>query len=156
MTYGKIKLDSLTKAIAPYSSNRPTRPTRGWLRAVREALGLSLEDVGRAAKLTRQGVADFERAEGEDKITLASLRRVADAMNCDVVYALLPKSGSFADLAEHAARERSTRAEEKARQEASELVRAVDHSMALEGQSTNRLHERIDEETKRILKRRMK
>ncbi|HEX8838593.1 MAG TPA: hypothetical protein VF748_16750 [Candidatus Acidoferrum sp.] len=155
MSYQKIKIDSLSKAVAPFRGAKSVkRPYRGWLRTVREALGMSLEHVGVALKLNRQSVRDFEGAEAEEKITLSSLARVAEAMGCDLVYAIVPKSGTFAKLAEQVTRQKSAAVQEKARQEATRLVRAVDHTMALEGQGTGRINERIQEETQRILKRR--
>lgn len=155
MSYQKIRIDSLSNAVLPFSAAKSVmRPRRGWLRTVREALGMSLEQVAAALKLIRQSVRDFERAEAEEKITLSSLRRVAEAMGCDLVYAIVPKSGTFAELAEQVARQKSKVAQEKARQQATRLVRAVDHTMALEGQGTGRVNERIEEETQRILKRR--
>ena len=115
---------------------------------------MSLEQVGGAVKFSRQAIDGFERAEVEDRITLSSLNRIAEAMGCEVVYAILPKSRTFAELAEQVERQKSQQIEAKARQEATKLVRAVDHTMALEDQATNRVNERIEEETKNILKRR--
>lgn len=67
------------------------RPAAGWLRTMREALGLSLADVARRLKVTPPAVRSFEQAEAEDRITLASLRRAAAAMDCELVYAFVPR-----------------------------------------------------------------
>ena len=75
---------------------RIVRPSVGWLRAIREALGFSLADQARRMKVTPPAVRSFELAEAEDRITLASLRRAAAAMDCDLVYTLLPRSGALA------------------------------------------------------------
>jgi predicted DNA-binding mobile mystery protein A len=74
---------------------RVIRPAAGWLRSVREALGLSLADQARKLKVTPPAVRSFEQAEAEDRITLASLRRTAAAMDCDLVYTLVPRSGAL-------------------------------------------------------------
>jgi len=66
------------------------------LRAIREALGLSLADQARRLKITPPAVRSFELAEAEDRITLASLRRTAAAMDCDLVYTLVSRSGALA------------------------------------------------------------
>jgi len=50
----------------------------------REALGLSLADIGRRLHVPRQNVQMFERAEATDRITLATLRKVAEAMGCSI------------------------------------------------------------------------
>ena len=89
------------------------------MRAIREALGLSLEEVGARLKKTRQRILEFEKAEAEDRITLQSLRRVAAALDCDLVYALVPKTGSILELAER-----------RTRQDATRDVLDVEHTMA--------------------------
>jgi predicted DNA-binding mobile mystery protein A len=157
--YRKIQLDDLNESAMRFLSDwrsRPVRPDRGWLRTIREALGLTLEQVGSTAKMKRQSLNELERAEASEKITLASLRRVAEAMGCELVYAILPKSGNFKDLAERIAQQKTDSAEQKAREQATKFVRDVDQTMALEGQSTGRTKERIAEETERILKGRKK
>ena len=76
------------------------RPTAGWLRSIRERLGLSLTDLAKRLQVTPPAVRSFERAEAEDRITLASLRRTAAAMDCELIYALVPRTGTPPSLAE--------------------------------------------------------
>lgn len=71
------------------------RPVAGWLRTIREALDLTLADQAKRLKITPPAVRSFEQAEAEDRITLASLRRTAAAMDCELVYTLMPRSGSL-------------------------------------------------------------
>ena len=124
-SFTRLRTQQLDRSLAQFDSARSLRrPARGWLRAVRQALGLSLEDIGKTARLSRQAVQGSEKAEAADRITLASLRKVADAMGCVLVYALLPKEGSIEQLAERPARD-----------EAAKRVLAVEHTMALEGQA---------------------
>lgn len=140
--FRQLRLTQLERTLAAFeTAKREVRPQRGWLRAVRQALGLSLEQVGRTLGISRSHVLSFEKSEAEDRISLRSLRKVAEAMGCDLVYAIVPKSGSIRELAE-----------EPARKEAAQRVRAVEHSMALEGQAAGGVNEKIEEETKRILK----
>jgi predicted DNA-binding mobile mystery protein A len=78
------------------------RPSRGWLRAVREAIGLTQGAVAGKISVKRQSYAQFEVAEEKEAISLATLRRAAEAMDCELVYFLVPRGGSdktFADLA---------------------------------------------------------
>ena len=95
---------NLTKLSHATDRSRPVgqvvRPTAGWLRAVRETLGLTLADLAKRLKVTPPAVRSFEQAEAEDRITLASLRRTAAAMDCELVYVLVPRSGTLASLAE--------------------------------------------------------
>jgi transcriptional regulator with XRE-family HTH domain len=75
------------------------RPEKGWIRAVREAADISAGELGRILGVSRQLPLQFEKAEIEDSITLKSLRRCADALDCDLVYALVPRTGVRRDHA---------------------------------------------------------
>ncbi len=103
--YRNVRLNQLSRGLASFEEAKAvSRPVRGWLRAIREALGLSLSQVGQTAHLTKQHVHSFEASEANDRITLRNLRRVAEAMGCELVYAIVPKSGTITDLAEERAR----------------------------------------------------
>ena len=77
------------------------RPTVGWLRTTRDLLGFTLTNLAQRLKVTPPAVRSFEQAEAEDRITLASLRRVAAAMNCELIYALVPRTGAALPLVEN-------------------------------------------------------
>ena len=68
------------------------RPARGWLRAVRDAIGLGQEDVARKLGVRRQSFAELETAEERGAVTMASLQKAAEAMGCELVYYLLPRA----------------------------------------------------------------
>jgi predicted DNA-binding mobile mystery protein A len=138
-----LRLRQLTRSLSAFeAAKQETRPQRGWLRAIREGLGLSLENVGKRLGQSRRRIQEFEKAEAEDRITLDSLRRVAAALDCELVYAIIPKSGTITELAER-----------RARAQATEDVLDVEHTMALENQATGNVNELIEEETKRRLKK---
>ena len=143
--YKSLRIRQLDRNLQSLRGARAVpRPAHGWLKTVREALGLTLDTVGQRSRNSRSDVRSFERAEARDRITLRSLRKVADAMGCELVYALVPKAGAtFTQLAEAPLRD-----------EARKRVVAVEHSMALEGQASGRVAEKIKEETRRILKKR--
>ena len=96
----------------------------GWVRAVRDALGMSTRQLAARMGVAQATVVQLERSEANGTVQLATLRRAADALNCDVVYALVPRDGSL---------ERTV--QEQARRRASALVKAVDRSMELEDQA---------------------
>lgn len=98
-------------------------PRSGWLRALREALGMTQGQLGERARISRQSVQDFEHAEADRRITLESLDKLARAMGCRLVYALVPENGSVDAL-----RERQALALADA------LMQPADHSMKLEAQ----------------------
>lgn len=142
--YRELRTKQLARQLASFETARgEARPQRGWLRALRKALGMSLESTAVRAKTTKQHIRQLEIAEADDRITLRSLRRVADALGCELVYAIVPKSGTIDELAE-----------EKVRNEAAKRVLAVERSMALEDQAVGNTKELIDEETKRLTKKR--
>jgi len=117
------------------------RPPKGWLRALREATGITVRELAKRLGKAPSLAVSLEKSEAEYRITLGSLRDVADALGCQLVYALVPKSGSIQKLAE-----------ERARTQATENVRSVEHSMALEDQAVGGIEDKIEEETRRILK----
>lgn len=141
--YRQLRIRQLDRSLRQFKrAHRPVRPERGWLRAIREASGLSMEETARILGITRQSVAFLEKSEAKGAITLNSLERVAEALGCKLVYVVVPKSGSLSDLATARARKR-----------AAENVLAVEHSMTLENQASGGVHREIEEETRRILKK---
>jgi predicted DNA-binding mobile mystery protein A len=99
------------------------KPARGWLRAVREAVGLTQGALAARMAVKRQSYAQFEVAEERGSISVASLRRAAEAMDCDLIYYIVPRESvarSYAGLAE-------------IHDPAAMHLRATDHSMALKG-----------------------
>ena len=141
--YRAVRLKQLSRSLASFQKAKAVgRPSRGWLQAIREALGLSLTQVGQTAHMTKQLVQSFEKSEANDRITLRTLRRVAEAMGCELVYAIVPRSGTIHELAEQQARDKATK-----------RVLSVEHTMALEDQASGGVKELIEEETKRITKK---
>jgi len=101
-----------------------TRPSRGWLRAVRDAIGLSQATMGKKLHIKRQSYAQSEAAEERGAISLTSLQRAAEAMDCELVYFIVPREGVASTYTELA----------QIHDPGFKHLRAVEHSMALEGQ----------------------
>jgi predicted DNA-binding mobile mystery protein A len=141
--FKRLRLKQLESALEPFSGASPfPRPHRGWIRAIREATGVTVLELGRRLGKVPSNVIALEKSEAEYRISLGTLRAAADALGCRLVYSLVPKGGSIHELSEEPARAR-----------ASENVRAVEHTMALEDQAVGAVQEKIEEETKRILTR---
>jgi len=87
------RLQQLNHDLASFcASHFVVRPQRGWIHAIREAMDVSTGELGRIMGVSRQLPLQFEKAEADDSITLKSLRKVADALDCDLVYALVPRT----------------------------------------------------------------
>ena len=152
--FRNLRLNQLARSLTTFEAARlEARPQRGWSKAIREGLGMSLEEVGKALGQSKKRILDFEHAEAEDRITLRSLRRVANAMNCELVYALVPKSGSIIELAEKLRQRREHTQEQQTRDRVRQDVLGVEHTMALENQAAGEVDRLIEEETKRRLKK---
>lgn len=139
--FRQLRLSQLDRTVE-LARSLPPRPSGGWLASVREALAFSQRQVGKKMRASGQAIQQFERAEAEDRITLRALRRVADAMGCDLVYLIVPRSGSFAELAEEPTRARTARD-----------VKSVVHTMALEDQKPENADQLAEDETQRRLNR---
>ncbi len=114
------RLDKRLSAFKPES--RLAVPPKGWIRAIRDALGMSALQLGTRIGVKPQSVADLEKSEAYGTIQLKTLRKAAEALDCTLVYALVPNS-SLEDAVQ-------TRAREIARKE---LAR-IGHTMDLEAQ----------------------
>jgi predicted DNA-binding mobile mystery protein A len=141
--FRRLRLAQLERALQPFLALRDTpRPPKGWIRAMRESTGITVREMARSLGKTPSLVAYLEKSEAEYRINLERLRQAADALGCQLVYALVPKTGSVQELSEH-----------RARAKAAENVRAVEHSMALEDQAVGGVEHKIEEETRRILRK---
>ena len=68
------------------------RPNKGWIRAVRDALGMSSTELAARMGVSQQVVSEIERSERHKTARLGTLARAADAMDCELVYALVPRT----------------------------------------------------------------
>jgi len=93
------KREALAATTRAFPRGKPeAAPRAGWVRAIREALGISQSQIAARAGVSRATVQQWERAEARRRITLHSLDRVAAAMGCQVALALVPKGGSLDDV----------------------------------------------------------
>ena len=119
------QLDKRFARIRPLSTEA-IRPLRGWIRAIREALGMTAEQLGTRLGVKQPSVVALEQSEVKGTIELATLRRVAEALDCKLVYALVPNKPL----------EQTVR--ERARLFARRRFEPIGHSMALEDQKVQR------------------
>jgi predicted DNA-binding mobile mystery protein A len=105
----------------------------GWIRYMRQAMLMTLSTLAKAAGLTKATVQQIEKREISGKVTIATMRKIAAAMECEFVYALVPKQ----ELGEFL--------KKKATVKATHIVRAADVHMTLEDQRvSDSIKDRID------------
>lgn len=122
IAHQRVARERLDARLAGIDAATFVPPRAGWVRAIRDALGLSAAALGERIGVSQQAVNAIERSELVGTIKLETLRRVADALDCDVAYVLVPRR-PLRDTLEAAALERARRD-----------VAAVDTTMRLEGQ----------------------
>jgi len=140
----KIQIEQLEYRIKRFSHARelPNPPT-GWIRAMRLALGMSLQQLANKLKITKQSVQEIEMREMEGSVTLRSLREAARALDMELVYGLVPKDGSLKQYID-----------KKARLLAEKIVARTSNTMKLENQeNTNQRLKKAIEDRTAIIKR---
>jgi predicted DNA-binding mobile mystery protein A len=81
-------LDKRFTALRPLANAQ--RPPRGWLRAIRDALGMTTAQLGRRLGVSQPRIVELEQSEVSGSVTLNTLQRAAEALGCRLVYALVP------------------------------------------------------------------
>lgn len=99
------------------------RPPLGWVRAIRDALGLTGRQLAGRMGISQATLSGIEQGEVSDTVTLATLRRAAEALDCQLVYALVPRRPL-----DQVVRDRAERI-------ATAQIARVHHSMRLEDQA---------------------
>jgi predicted DNA-binding mobile mystery protein A len=98
----------LDRRFAAWRQVPSATPPRGWIRAIRETLGMPRAELARRLGVTGQAVAKLEGSEAEGSIRLDSLRRAAEALDCTLVYALVPNA-SLEEIVDRRAHELARR-----------------------------------------------
>ena len=127
--------------IARFGKLNEPAPPSGWVKAIRGALGLSIRQLAERVGVGHGSINQIEKREPKRRVTLESLDQVARAMDCKLVYAIVPQEvgGTLEDIIDARAKEAATR-----------IVRNVAHSMRLEAQGTS--EKEIIHEVDRIAK----
>lgn len=127
----------LERRLAPLRNTMPAAPPRGWIKAIRESLGMTVRQLAKRMGVAPSRVPVIEKAEVTGSTTIRTLRQAAEAMNCTFVYAFVPTKPLDDILRD--------RAMQKARQD----VARLDHTMRLENQAL--LEPDLDAEQNRMI-----
>jgi predicted DNA-binding mobile mystery protein A len=101
----------------------PPQPREGWIRAIRQALGMPVNALARRMRVAPSTLTRLEQAERAGTISLRSLREAAEALDCEIVYALVPRRALQETL------------RQRALEVADHFVRRVSRTMSLEDQA---------------------
>jgi predicted DNA-binding mobile mystery protein A len=112
--------------LAPWRVPLPKKPPKGWIKALREGLGMPATYLARVMDVEQSTIKRYEESEASGAISLKTLQKIADALGCELKYALVPKVPLDQMI------------EERAIHVTEERIKSVTHTMALEDQSTLR------------------
>ena len=133
----KLLVQQIDKKIAPFQEvNNVVVPNVGWISAIRNALNMTMAQLGDKLSMTRQGVKYHEESEVKGSISLNTLRDIGEAMDLKLVYGFVPKDGTIENLID-----------KKARALAETIVQRTNQNMLLEDQGiyNSKLESNIEE-----------
>jgi predicted DNA-binding mobile mystery protein A len=121
--------------------NKVSMPPTGWIKAIRTAIGMSMQQLGNKLSISKQGILDIEKREKDGAITIKSLREIARALDMQLVYGFVPNDGSLDALIEKRANELATK-----------IVLRTSTTMKLEdqGNTNKRIEKAIKERAEEI------
>ena len=121
--FNNLRVEQLQATVKAYRVLLAKRaPSRGWLKEIREAIGRTERQQAERLGISGSTLHKSEQSEADERITLGQLRKLADGLDCELVYALVPRK----PLTEVV--------RDRAKQLAKEEVYGVAHTMSLEDQ----------------------
>ena len=132
-----LQLQQLNSKMLGFASLRQVAiPPTGWIKAIRTAIGMSMQQLGNKLNVSKQGILDIEKREKDGSITINSLKEIARALDMQLVYGFVPNDGSLDALIEKRATELATK-----------IVLRTSNTMKLEDQgNTNKRIEKAIKE----------
>lgn len=128
MAKKSLQIQQLNDKMMAYSSlQKIAPPPTGWIKAVRTAIGMSLQQLSSRLSITRQSVQEIEQREKDGSLTIKSLREAAAALDMQLVYGFVPKDGSLDALIDR-----------KAKELAKQIVLRTSNTMKLEDQENSK------------------
>lgn len=123
----RLILEQMSDNVNRYSRLKDSQPPlKGWIRAIREALGMSGVQFAKRLGVSAPRVAILEKTEVTGRVTIRSVRQAADALGCVFVYALVPR-GSLKETIRR-----------QALYVAREQLKRTSHTMLLEDQQLSK------------------
>lgn len=139
----QLRLEQLQSSLGAYADlTKRQAPPGGWLKLIRQAMGLTERQQAERLGIAGSTLHKSEQSEADERITLAQLRKLADGLDCQLVYALVPR------------RPLSEVVRGRAHAIALEEVGGVAHTMGLEDQrpGDERLRKQVERRTEELLR----
>jgi len=86
----------------------PRPPSVGWISAIRDALGMTREQLAKRLGISRVSAYRLENDETAGRVTLNRLQSAAKALECELVYILVPRT-SLEETVRQQARKKAQR-----------------------------------------------
>ena len=137
-----LQLQQLNSKMLGFASLKQVAiPPTGWIKAIRTAIGMSMQQLGNKLNVSKQGILDIEKREKDGSITIKSLKEIARALDMQLVYGFVPNDGSLDALIEKRATELATK-----------IVLRTSNTMKLEdqGNTNKRIEKAIKERAEEI------
>ena len=116
-----LQIRALDKKIFDLKSAKNIVPQpSGWIKTVRKAIGMTVSQLATRLGVTQPRITKMES--NEDNLKLSTMKKAAEAMNCEFVYYFKPRT-TFQNLVD-----------EQAQKKAAEVLKTVNVNMALENQ----------------------
>jgi len=125
------QVDALIQSFVTGKQN--AQISAGWIQSARLALGMSLRQLAERVGVSASALTNFEKREQSDAISLATLKKAANAMDMELVYYFKPKAGSIKNAVE-----------KQARKKAKEILNQSNQTMKLEDQETNSASQELE------------
>lgn len=141
--FNNLRLEQLQAAVKAFGILLTRQaPSRGWLKEIREALGRTERQQAKRLGISGSALHKSETSEAEERISLGQLRKLADGLDCELVYALVPRK-PLADVVQ-----------DRATQLAKEEVYGVAHTMSLEDQrpADERIQKQVTRRAEELLR----
>lgn len=139
--FNEVTLSQISKRVEELRKSKDKASIRGgWIKYMRSALGLTLSELSERVGISAPTIAQSERREAEGKVTISTLKKIAEAMDCELVYSFIPK------------KEIRELILDKAREKARKSLMSADLHMKLEDQKVDGgMEERIERLARKLI-----
>lgn len=87
----RLAVSQLDETLSRYKEvSRTPPPTKGWIKAIRSALGMTAQQLGARAGMSQAAITQIEKSEVKKAATIATMEKIAKGLDCTFFYGLVP------------------------------------------------------------------